>query len=70
MDNLSICGLFNVIGIVVMMIDIIIFITFIKVAKKEEWELSVNLFLTLGFIAMQIIVIFILVNHHMIHDAL
>lgn len=70
MDNLSICGLFNVIGIVVMMIDIIIFITFIKVAKKEEWEPSVDLFLTLGFIAMQIIVIFILVNHHMIHDAL
>lgn len=69
MSSLSICGLFNVIGLVVMMLDIIIFITFIKVAK-EEWEPSTELFLTLGFIAMQIIVIFILVNHHMIHDAL
>lgn len=69
MGSLSICGLFNVIGLVVMMLDIIIFITFIKVAKKEEWESS-DLFPTVGFIAMQIIVIFILVNHHMIHDAL
>lgn len=69
MGSLSICGLFNIIGIVVMTANVIIFITFIKVAK-EEWEPSTELFLTLGFIAMQIIVIFILVKHHMIHDAL
>ena len=69
MGSLSICGLFNIIGIVVMTANVIIFITFIKVAK-EEWESSIELFLTLGFIGLQILTLFILVKHHMLHAAL
>lgn len=70
MGNLSICGLFNIIGILVMTANVIIFITFIKFAKEEEWESSIELFITLGFIGLQILVLFILVKHHMIHSAL
>ena len=69
MGSLSICGLFNIIGILVMTANFIIFITFIKFAK-EEWEPSIELFLTLGFIGLQILTLFILVKHHMIHAAL
>lgn len=69
MGSLSICGLFNILGILVMTANVIIFITFIKFAK-EEWESSIELFLTLGFIGLQILTLFILVKHHMLHAAL
>lgn len=70
MGNLSICGLFNIVGILVMVANIVIFISFLKVAKEVEWDSPAELLITLGFIGLQILVLFILVKHHMIHAAL
>lgn len=70
MGNLSICGLFNIIGILVMVANITVFIAFFKISKEIDWETPEELIITLGLLGLQIIVLFILIKHHMIHSAL